>query len=158
QTERAVREWLERAAVDASVHVLMGGSDAGAWHLDVEKPAVLIATQDMVLSRALNRGFGAARGRWPVDFGLLHHDALWVFDEIQLMDVGLVTSVQLGQFRRDSSATALRPTYSWWMSATLQPTWVRTRDAAAYAETLARSMLTIPAEQRGGGLWEVQKP
>ena len=26
--------------------------------------------------------------RWPLDFGLLNQDCLWVMDEVQLMDVG----------------------------------------------------------------------
>ncbi len=32
------------------VHVLMGGVQATDWHLDLEQPAVLIGTQDMLLS------------------------------------------------------------------------------------------------------------
>ena len=59
----------------------------------------------MMLSRALNRGYAAPRARWPVDFGLLQHDALWVLDEIQLMDVGLATSAQLGAFRAADAAS-----------------------------------------------------
>jgi hypothetical protein len=31
------------------------------------------------------RGCGMSRFGWPIDFGLLHTDALWVFDEVQLM-------------------------------------------------------------------------
>ena len=86
------------------VHLLMGGADAGEWHLWPEHDAVLIGTQDMLLSRALNRGYAAARARWPMDFGLLNTDSLWVMDEVQLMDVGLATSSQMQAFRaaRDS--------------------------------------------------------
>jgi len=32
----------------------------------------------MLLSRALNRGYASGRARWPVEFGLLNQDALWV--------------------------------------------------------------------------------
>lgn len=104
------------------LHVLMGGSDAGRFHLHPEAPAMFIGTQDMLLSRALNRGYGAARGRWPVDFGLLSQDTLWVLDEVQLMGVGFATALQLATFRDEHDAH--RPTYTWAMSATLQRSWL----------------------------------
>ena len=131
QTEAACRQLL--GAVDrlwhggahdekVGVHVLMGGADAGPYHLHPEQPAILIGTQDMLLSRALNRGYGAARARWPIDFGLLSQDALWVLDEVQLMGVGFATALQLAAFR--DRHRALRPTYTWAMSATLQRAWL----------------------------------
>src|SRR6185312_968098 len=100
QTERAVREWLERAKLtqQVGVHVLLGGLSPSDWHLEPEADAVLIGTQDMLLSRALNRGYGSGRARWPMEHGLLNVDCLWVMDEIQLMDVGLATSAQLQAF------------------------------------------------------------
>ena len=90
------RKWIdalvERGALKERipVHVLMGGSDSGAWHLHPEKPAILIGTQDMLLSRALDRGYAATRFHWPIDFGLLNNDCLWVFDEPQLMANGVM--------------------------------------------------------------------
>ena len=36
---------------------------------------ILIGTQDMLLSRALMRGYGMSRYQWPVHFALLHNDA-----------------------------------------------------------------------------------
>ena len=42
------------------VHTLLGGVQARDWYLFPEAHAVLIGTQDMLLSRALNRGYGAA--------------------------------------------------------------------------------------------------
>jgi len=58
QTQRAVSEWLERAGLNPRehVHVLLGGLSPSDWHLEPEREAVLIGTQDMLLSRALNRG------------------------------------------------------------------------------------------------------
>lgn len=137
------------------VHLLMGGADAGDWVLYPEECAVLIGTQDMLLSRALNRGYGASRASWPAEFGLLHHDCLWVMDEVQLMDVGLATSAQLQAFRAD--APSHRPTATWWMSATLQRSWLRTRDAGALAD--AAELTSIPEAARRGRLWDdVTKP
>jgi CRISPR-associated endonuclease/helicase Cas3 len=85
------------------VHLLMGGADCGDWHLYPEECAVLIGTQDMLLSRAMNRGYASPRARWPMEFGLLNHDTLWVMDEVQLMDVGLASSAQLQAFRYDDA-------------------------------------------------------
>ena len=50
------------------VTVLMGGEDADKWDLYPERDAILIGTQDMMLSRALNRGYGMSRYRWPMHF------------------------------------------------------------------------------------------
>ena len=67
QTAEAVREWFVRLAAEADgetplpgpddVHVLMGGVDADGWLETPERPAVLVGTQDMLLSRALMRGY-----------------------------------------------------------------------------------------------------
>lgn len=84
-----------------AVHLLMGGEDATDWALWPERDAILLGTQDMLLSRALNRGYAASRARWPMEFGLLNNDCLWVFDEVQLMGPGLATGLQLEAFRSD---------------------------------------------------------
>jgi len=54
----------------------MGGTDSGDWHLYPDENAVLIGTQDMLFSRALNRGYASPRARWPMEFGLLNQDCL----------------------------------------------------------------------------------
>lgn len=58
QTEREARAWLERLSLTdkVGVHILMGGKDSGDWDIHPEREAILIGTQDMLLSRALNRG------------------------------------------------------------------------------------------------------
>lgn len=167
QTEQETRAVLDRLGLlwdgasdhegKVGVHVLMGGSDAAEWHLYPEHPAVLIGTQDMLLSRALNRGYGAARGRWPMDFGLVNQDCLWVLDEVQLMDVGLATSAQLQAFREQDADRALRPCKSWWMSATMQRRWLESPDTRSLVGECP--LTKIPKEERRGALWDdVQKP
>lgn len=168
QTETEVRNALERLGLywngtdphegKIGVHVLMGGADGGDWALYPEECAVLIGTQDMLLSRALNRGYAASRARWPMEFGLLNSDALWVMDEVQLMDVGLATSFQLQAFRNDDDCDAklLRPTFSWWMSATLQSHWFCTSPDTKDL-MLGMPASTIPASERSGNLWDVRK-
>lgn len=150
QTELEARALLEKAGLlwdgegahagRVGVHVLMGGAEAGGFHLHPSDPAVLIGTQDMLLSRALNRGYGAARARWPMEFGLLSQDALWVLDEVQLMGVGFATAMQLAAFRH--AAPSLRPCHSWAMSATLQQRWIeQSPDTGALAQALATTAL-----------------
>jgi CRISPR-associated endonuclease/helicase Cas3 len=138
-----------------AAHPVMGGVETGEWHLAPDREAVLVGTQDMLLSRVLNRGYGAGRARWPIDFGLLNQDCLWVMDEVQLMDVGLATSAQLQAFREQDAASrlALRPSKTWWMSATLQTAWLlASPDTREPLRDLPHTRIA-PA-QRSGPLWD----
>lgn len=139
QTEAEARKWVaalhrewdgmvENRKGRIGVHVLMGGADANEWDIYPEENAILIGTQDMLLSRALNRGYGMSRYRWPMHFGLLNNDCLWVMDETQLMGVGVETSAQLDGFRHypEMPTVGLCPT--WWMSATLESSRLETVD------------------------------
>lgn len=170
QTEQEVKTalslleilWKEKGSHNGKigVHRLMGGADAGEWHLYPEECAVLIGTQDMLLSRALNRGYASPRARWPMEFGQLQQDALWVMDEVQLMDVGLATSAQIQAFRDDDQRQGKtpRPAWTWWMSATLQPDWLqKSPDTMELTQDLP--VTRIPVEARSGPLWDgVTKP
>lgn len=170
QTADEVRRCLERLQLlwqpdedhqgKVGVHLLMGGADPGGeWNLYPEESAVFIATQDMALSRALNRGYGAPRARWPMEFGLLSHDALWVLDEVQLMDVGLATSAQLQAFCDDDAAAgrSLKPRLSWWMSATLQPDWLKSVDTVNHHPMWTASPTELTASALGAGLATIKK-
>lgn len=159
QTERVARQLMENIPEETRprVFVAMGGEDNSEWYLYPERPAVIIGTQDMLLSRSLNRGYAAPRARWPMEFGQLNQDALWVMDEVQLMDVGLATSAQLQAFRDEDKEKFLRPCHTWWMSATLQEDWLKTRDTQQYADAWSRNPCTIPADQRKGSLWDDSK-
>ncbi|MBL8750214.1 MAG: DEAD/DEAH box helicase, partial [Planctomycetes bacterium] len=140
------------------VHFLMGGTDQGGeWNLYPEERAVFIATQDMALSRALNRGYASPRARWPMEFGLLSHDVLWVLDEVQLMDVGLATTAQLQAFFDGDAARALRPRLSWWMSATLQTGWLRSVDTDAYHGAWTSDLLVLQPAALESGLASIPK-
>ena len=140
----------------------MGGEEADEWDLEPEKPAVLIGTQDMLLSRALNRGYGMGRFRWPMHFGLLNNDCLWVLDEIQLMGTGLATSTQLQAFRESLGTFGKAKTV--WMSATLLPRWLASVDFRDRIEPELRlSMLALDpeADYQADGLrerWNADKP
>ncbi|MFO0762680.1 MAG: CRISPR-associated endonuclease Cas3'' [Byssovorax sp.] len=137
QTAGAVSGWLERLGLlergrgvdrgdGVGVHVVMGGRVDDDWHLHPERDIVLIGTQDMLLSRALNRGYAESRFLWPWQYGLLSNDCLWVFDEVQLMGVGLATGLQLAALREQLGAFG--PARTLFMSATLEPGWLATVD------------------------------
>jgi CRISPR-associated endonuclease/helicase Cas3 len=123
-----------------SVHTLMGGDVSDAWDMNPEGECILIGTQDMLLSRALNRGYAMSRFRWPVHFGLLNNDCLWVFDEIQLMGDGLATSAQLAALREQFGAFG--KCQSIWMSATLDRDWLKMVDFKSQVDGLRELTLT----------------
>ncbi|WP_406696220.1 DEAD/DEAH box helicase [Singulisphaera sp. Ch08] len=131
QSIREAKKWLGNLKFhDTRISILMGGAEKDEWFLEPERSAILIGTQDMLLSRALNRGYAASRFHWPIDFGLLNNDCLWVFDEPQLMGNGVATSAQLAGLR--ASLGTVAPCSSLWMSATLEPAWLDTVDFAGW--------------------------
>lgn len=156
QTQRVICQWLSNLELAGepgegkiSVHLLMGGADdLKTWAEHPEEDMILIGTQDMLLSRALMRGYGMSRYQWPVHFAFLHNDALWVFDEIQLMGAGLPTSAQLEAFRRKFPLSKKSRTL--WVSATLNQDWLATVDFQPHIKNLKRETLdeaerTLPA-------------
>ena len=150
QTRDKTKQWLDRLGILAAspddsavigfaesntgegkriaVTVLMGGEEREWWDIYPERDAIIIGTQDMLLSRALNRGYGMSRYRWPTHFGLLNNDCLWVMDEVQLMGRGLATTTQLQAFRHHLGTIDPLPNRSVWMSATLEERWLGTTD------------------------------
>ncbi len=160
-----------------TIHLLLGGEERSDWALWPERDAILVGTQDMLLSRALNRGYSAGRARWPLEFGFLNNDCLWVFDEIQLMDTGLATSLQLDAWRRclplrstraDFPAPkenhASKPSQALWMSATMARHWLekavdwapRVKTEWTQREQL-REAERIDQRLRSGQLFEIKK-
>jgi CRISPR-associated endonuclease/helicase Cas3 len=124
-----VLERLELGPERVARHLLMGGETDDDWVRTPAQPAVLVGTVDMLLSRALNRGYAQSRFRWPIDFGLLNADCLWVLDETQLMGVASVTAAQLQGLRRRLGSW--RPSRTLWMSATVDQGMLRTPDHPA---------------------------
>ena len=149
QTHREIWRWLcnldlagEVGDRKVSVHLLMGGADdLKTWAEYPEEDMILIGTQDMLLSRALMRGYGMSRYQWPVHFAFLHNDALWVLDEVQLMGAGLPTTAQLEAFRRKDEFPLSRASRTLWVSATLNRDWLATVDLRPYLEQLRPACL-----------------
>ena len=147
QTRDNVRGWLDDLGLnEVGLEVLMGGEGATNWDHYPERDAILVGTQDMLLSRALNRGYGMSRYRWPMHFGLLNNDCLWVLDETQLMGVGIETSAQLDGLRDRQRLGATRPSFSWWMSATLDEAQLDTVDAGSLGTRLELSEVERQAD------------
>ncbi|MFJ4678011.1 CRISPR-associated endonuclease Cas3'' [Kitasatospora sp. NPDC088783] len=117
-THRRIDGWLHRLGLADAVGLhLLAGPEAqnGAWRRHPERTAILVGTHDVLLSRALMRGFADTRTMAPVSFGLLNNDAHWVFDEAHLLGPGLPTGERLQALREALGTTA--PTGSTWMSA-----------------------------------------
>lgn len=148
QTKRCAEEWISRLyesgtiAERVPVYTLMGGEDEDEWDLYPEQDAIVVGTQDMLLSKALNRGYAVSRSRWPLQFGMLNEDCLWVYDEIQLMGNGLATTAQLDAFRRNLNGSGQSGCRSVWMSATLDRQWLATVDFRAYLDGLGELTLS----------------
>ncbi|MDZ7662596.1 CRISPR-associated helicase Cas3' [Thiohalophilus sp.] len=167
QTQSSIETWLSNLGLlgeagehgKISVHVLMGGSEAvtkAQWAEHPEADMILIGTQDMLLSRALMRGYGMSRYQWPMHFALLHNDALWVFDEVQLMGAGISTSAQLEAFRRTFPIAS--GSHSLWLSATLNPDWLTTVDLKPHIPSFNSLMIgDMDREQAGDRLDAIKK-
>jgi len=128
QTFQEIYDFLDRLKLieEFPVYKLIGGEINEEWLLYPERKCVIVGTQDMLLSRALNRGYSQSRFAWPRSFGLLNNDCQWIFDEVQLMSTSISTSAQLHGFR-DYFGTVL-PCQSTWMSATLSEQWLQSPD------------------------------
>lgn len=62
QTRDRVQQWLANLELSDTVHVsvLMGGEESDKWHLYPEQDRIIIGTQDMLFSLALNRGYASS--------------------------------------------------------------------------------------------------
>lgn len=164
QTVECARKWIKnlkeagKLTDEIPVHVLMGGEEEEDWDVRPESDRVIVGTQDMLISRGLNRGYAATRSRWPIQFGMLNTSCLWVFDEIQLMGSGLATTTQLEAFRRllpDEKGDQLKNGHgcsSVWMSATLQRDWLKTVDFKQFLNVIAELRFSFEQEIETPGL------
>lgn len=116
--------------------ILWGGDVDNDIDRFPERDMIIIGTQDLLLSRALNRGYAMSKFRWPAHYAILNNDCLWVMDEIQLMGVGATTSAQLKAFR--SQMGTVGPHKTIWMSATMDGGSISTVDHPASSMSTLR--------------------
>ena len=129
QTVDRVKEWLTKLKLDKkiSVELIMGGSEDKIQEIHPDKECIIIGTQDMLISGALNRSYGNSPFVWPMISGLLNNDCMWILDEVQIMENALPTSIQLNYFR--NSFKTYGPHKTIWMSATINNDWMETVDS-----------------------------
>ena len=138
QTATRIRCMLDNLAraelgVSPKLQVVMGGDVGDEWFEGPEEPAAVVGTQDMLLSRALNRGYAMSPFQWPMTFGAINNDVLWVIDEVQLQGIGAVTAAQLQGLRE--KAGVFGSTRTVFMSATLDRSWLDTVDHSLAGRT-----------------------
>lgn len=148
QTVKRVRRWIQNLGLEGRIGVsqMMGGDRNWDVESRPEREYILVGTQDILLSGALNRQYGAGFKRWPMLFGLLNNDCLWIMDEVQIMENGLPTSRQLDAMRRQMGTFG--PCHTIWMSATINERWLETPDSEA-----PQSVFSLTRDEKlGGGL------
>ncbi|MGF1432178.1 CRISPR-associated endonuclease Cas3'' [Kitasatospora sp. LaBMicrA B282] len=119
-TADRIRDWLVRLELTDRVglHLLAGATaPEGGWRRHPERTEILVGTQDLLLSRALMRGYADRTRIAAVSFAVLHNDAQWVFDELHLFDPAAVATAVRLQRWRDRLGTAA-PTATLWLSST----------------------------------------
>ena len=144
----SVRERLGLDTDELAIHMLMGGEGTASlsgWREHPERDQILVGTVDMLLSRALNRGYGESRFQWPIAFGLLNADTRWVLDEVQLMGPARSTSAQLDGLRAKLGVAVGCETV--WASATVDREALITVDGPELGD-----VLTLAAADRDGPL------
>lgn len=140
-----VRSRLGLSDDELAIHKLMGGETPTDWREHPDRDQILVGTVDMLLSRALNRGYAESRFAWPVAFGLLNSGCRWVFDEVQLMGPARTTSAQLDGLRRVLGVA--EPCETIWASATVDRDALITVDRPEIGTVLA-----LDPEDRAGAL------
>ena len=64
---------------------------------------------------------------------------------------------QLQAFHDQDAGKGFRPRHTWWMSATLQPAWLKSVDTESRHDDWIRDPSIIPIAQRGSGLGSIRK-
>lgn len=100
QVHSNIKTLVSVSGLDIAVHCLKGGLIEHGYEDRLVGKAVIIGTQDQLLTRALNRGYSVPWSQRPKHAAALNNDCRWVLDETQLMGVGYPTAIQLHQLQR----------------------------------------------------------
>lgn len=95
-----IKKLVDASGLKISVYCLKGGLIEHGYEDSLVSKAVIIGTQDQLLTRTLNRGYSVPWSQRPKHAAAFNNDCRWVLDETQLMGVGYPTAVQLHQLRR----------------------------------------------------------
>lgn len=103
QTRKRVEAIVQRLdRTDIKIHALVGGTGTVMdrnWLDAIDRPCIILGTQDQILSRQLFRGYACSQWQWAIHGALLNNDVRIVMDETQLMGVGYLTAIVLQQLR-----------------------------------------------------------
>jgi CRISPR-associated endonuclease/helicase Cas3 len=156
QIHERIQTLVTRAGLDVAVRRTLGGAVVDDWVDAPDRPTIVVGTVDLLISRALNRGYVASPGMWPAYFAACHNDATWVLDEVQLFGAALPTTLQLQAFRQAFGAFGRTETV--WMSATIPAQGLATVDHPAIDDA---AYFTITDEDRThdqlGQRWTARK-
>lgn len=95
QVYQNMQRVVDASGLSIPIYCLKGGLLEHGFEQNLAQPAILVGTQDQLLSRALNRGFGVSWEQRPLHFAALVNDCQWILDEVQLTGVAYRTLVQL---------------------------------------------------------------
>jgi CRISPR-associated endonuclease/helicase Cas3 len=88
QVAGRLREWLAALGLtdEVALHVALGSrwQTQGDWRDDMHRPAIVVGPADVLVSKALVRGFDLSRALFPIDFALVGNGAHWIIDESEL--------------------------------------------------------------------------
>ncbi len=87
-------------ADEVALHMVLGsaGESPRDWRMDMHKPAIVIGPADVLVSKALNRGYDIWPDSYPIDWALVTNGAHWVIDESALCRKAATTLRQLAVF------------------------------------------------------------
>src|SRR5215469_1043298 len=109
-----VRAWLDQLGLADAValHVAMGTwaeSQGSDWREDMHRPAIIVGTSEVLVSKALMRGFGVGFTMWPIDFALVTNGAQWIVPDCPLSGQAVATLRRVeSAARRYGTAEPLR--------------------------------------------------
>ncbi len=102
QVSGEARGWLANLGLtdEVALHVVTGArwQTQGEWREDMHKPAIVVGPADVLVSKALVRGFDVGRAIFPIDFALVSNGAHWIIDEVRLCPQTTTTLRQLAGF------------------------------------------------------------
>jgi CRISPR-associated endonuclease/helicase Cas3 len=96
--------WLARLGLTGQVALHVGMGPPGAspidWRMDLDQPAIVLGTTDILVSKAVNRGYATGSALFPIEFALVTNGAHWIIEETRLCPQATTTLRQVAEFTR----------------------------------------------------------
>lgn len=100
---------------DVMVSPLRGGlADNKNWKTDLKKPAIIVGTPDMVVSKLLFGGYGDGKYFRPIHAGIIGNGTMFVVDEAHLSEplchtLQKISAMQIEEQRKSNSNSWFKP-------------------------------------------------